>query len=104
MCDYLGISYSDELINKLSEYRIKADFKLKDGIFEGVDRLSKKYKLGVPSNALPSRRYFELKLENLDSYFETVLLSAEEVYKNLIQGFIKLQLKNQDLTLKTYYL
>jgi HAD superfamily hydrolase (TIGR01509 family) len=78
MCDYLGISYTDELITKLSEYRIKADFRLKDGVLEGVERLSKNYKLGVLSNALPSRRHFELKLGNLDRFFEIVVLSWEE--------------------------
>ena len=78
MCDYLGISYTDELITKLSEYRIKADFRIKDGVIEGLERLSKKYELGVLSNALPSRRHFELKLQNVDKYFKHIILSWEE--------------------------
>jgi putative hydrolase of the HAD superfamily len=78
MCEYLGISYTEELITKLSEYRIKADFRIKDGVIEGLERLSKKYELGVLSNALPSRRHFELKLQNIDKYFKHIILSWEE--------------------------
>lgn len=78
MCEYLNKPYTPELITKLSEYRIKADFSLKPGITEALQRLSKKYKLGVLSNALPSRRHFELKLENIDKYFDPIILSFEE--------------------------
>jgi len=33
MCRYLGVAYDDVLINKLTEYRIKADFELKSKRF-----------------------------------------------------------------------
>lgn len=78
MCEYLKKPYTLELITKLTEFRIKADFSLKSGVPEALKRLSTKYKLGVLSNALPSRRHFELKLENIDKYFEPIILSFEE--------------------------
>lgn len=81
MCEYLKKPYTQELITKLTEFRIKADFSLKPGVPEALKRLNSKYKLGVLSNALPSRKHFELKLENIDTYFDPIILSFEEGFQ-----------------------
>lgn len=77
MCKYLNHEYDNNLITKLSECRIKADFIVNDGVIETIKALSKKYKLSILSNALPSRRYHELLLDNLISYFDPVIISFE---------------------------
>lgn len=93
LCDYLGKEYDEAFITKLSEYRIKADFELKPGVVEGLKELSKSYRLGVLSNALPSRRHFELKLENIDQFFETVTLSWEEGIQKPEKGIYEIAIQ-----------
>jgi HAD superfamily hydrolase (TIGR01509 family) len=78
MCEYLNIEYDQKLIQKLTKYRTQGNYKLFTGLTEALERLSKKYKLGVLSNALPSRRHHELKIDNIDKYFDVVIISSEE--------------------------
>jgi HAD superfamily hydrolase (TIGR01509 family) len=78
MCKYLDIEYDEGLIEKLTKYRTKGDYKLHEGIKENLETLSKTYKLGVLSNAVPSRRHHELKIENIDKYFDQIIISSEE--------------------------
>jgi HAD superfamily hydrolase (TIGR01509 family) len=78
MCEYLNIEYDQKLIQKLTKYRTQGNYKLFTGLTETLERLSKKYKLGVLSNALPSRRHHELKIDNIDKYFDVVIISSEE--------------------------
>lgn len=77
MCEYLNHSYDDNLLTKLSECRIKADFIVNEGVVETLEILSKKYKLSILSNALPSRRHHELLMNNLISYFSPIIISFE---------------------------
>jgi HAD superfamily hydrolase (TIGR01509 family) len=78
MCEYLDIEYDQKLIQKLTKYRIQGNYKLFPGLTETLERLSKKYKLGVLSNALPSRRHHELKIDDIDKYFDVIIISSEE--------------------------
>lgn len=77
MCIYLDHPYDDVFLTKLSECRIKADFIVNEGVVETLETLSKKYKLSILSNALPSRRHHELLMENLISYFDPIIISFE---------------------------
>ena len=77
MCDLLSHAYDDDLITKLSECRIKADFVLNPKVLETVRTLSREYKLSILSNALPSRRHHELLIENIGDYFDPIILSFE---------------------------
>ncbi len=77
MCEYLDIDYDDELIEKLTKYRTQGDYKLHKGVKENLERLSMKYKLGVLSNSLPSRRHHELKIDDIDKYFNRIIISSE---------------------------
>lgn len=78
MCKFLDIEYDQKLIDKLTKYRTHGNYKLHKGLKETLERLSKKYKLGVLSNALPSRRHHELKIDNVDQYFGVIIISSEE--------------------------
>jgi HAD superfamily hydrolase (TIGR01509 family) len=78
MCEYLNIEYDQKLIQKLTKYRTQGNYKLFTGLTETLERLSKKYKLGVLSNALPSRRHHELKIDDIDKYFDVIIISSEE--------------------------
>lgn len=100
MCEYLKKPYTPELITKLTEFRIKADFSLKPGVSEALKRLSTKYKLGVLSNALPSRRHFELKLENINKYFDPVILSFEEGFQKPNLEIYKIAIEKSGLDSK----
>ena len=73
----MNISENEDLVDKLTKYRMEADYFLKDGVKEALEILSKKYRLGVMTNAMPSRRYHELKLGNIDKYFEHIVISRE---------------------------
>lgn len=77
MCEYLDIEYDDALVEKLTRYRTQGDYKLNKEVKENLERLSKKYRLGVLSNSLPSRRHHELKIDNIDKYFDPIIISSE---------------------------
>lgn len=77
MCVYLRKPYTGELLTKLSECRIKADFVVNEGVVETLEKLKDKYRLSILSNALPSRRHHELLAENLISYFDPIIISFE---------------------------
>jgi putative hydrolase of the HAD superfamily len=79
ICKYLGFEYTVEFIDKLTKCRTEGDFALKDGVIEALSELSKKYRLGVFTNALPSRRHHELKKLGLEGFFEHIFISHEIV-------------------------
>ena len=78
MCEYLDIEYDQKLIERLTKYRTHGNYKLTKDLKEALKRLSKRYQLGVLSNALPSRRDHELKIDNIDQYFDVIIISSEE--------------------------
>ncbi len=77
ICIELNIDPDLELIEKMTQCRMKGDFALKDGIIETLTALSSKYSFGILSNALPSRRVHELKIQNLESFFSHIFISHE---------------------------
>lgn len=77
ICIELNIDPNPELIEKMTQCRMKGDFALKDGIIETLTTLSPKYSLGILSNALPSRRAHELKIQDLESFFSHIFISHE---------------------------
>jgi len=93
MCEYLGIEYDKKLIEKLTRYRTHGNYKLHEGIKETLERLSKKYKLGVLSNALPSRRHHELKIDNIDQYFDVIIISSEEGVRKPNRGIYEIAIE-----------
>ena len=73
----IGRDFDDELLEKLTTYRVKPDVKLKEGIHAALEKLVMKYKLGVLTNAMPSRKYYELTIDGIDKYFNQILISRE---------------------------
>jgi len=77
ICNYLNIDFDKDFIDKMTDYRMKGDFALKEDTAEALELLSKKYVLGIFSNALPSRRTHELRINNIDRYFKHIFISKE---------------------------
>jgi HAD superfamily hydrolase (TIGR01509 family) len=77
LCKHLNIEPKPELIARLTQYRVFADYELAPNALETIKKLSIKVKIGILSNAMPSRRYHELKIDNIDQYFSTIILSRE---------------------------
>lgn len=88
MCMKLGIKLRPSFISKMTDCRMKGDFALKEGTIEALKSLSQQYKLGIYTNSLPSRRYHELKINNLYTYFEDIFISKEiDFEKPDVKGF-----------------
>jgi HAD superfamily hydrolase (TIGR01549 family) len=77
ICTYLGIKPTKKLIEKMTKCRTQGDFAVKDGVLESLESLSDKFKLGILSNAPPSRRHHELKIQGLYKYFDHIFISKE---------------------------
>lgn len=77
ICNILNIEPTDGLVEKMTMCRMKGDFVLKDGVIDTLRKLSDHSTLGILSNALPSRRVHELKIDNLDSFFKDIFISHE---------------------------
>ena len=77
LCKHLSIVPTSELVSRLTQYRVFADYELAPGAYESIQRISQKVKIGILSNAMPSRRYHELKINNIDQYFSMIILSRE---------------------------
>lgn len=80
MLKVLGIPESQKLVRELTEYRTQGDFAVKPGVNVILDKLAENSRLGIISNALPSRRHHELKIDNLISYFDPIIISFEVGY------------------------
>lgn len=74
-----NLKFSDKKVAYLSEIRLNRswNYQLIEDVFETLDYLKKKYRLGIISNAPPSRRHFELKDFDLEKYFDPIILSGE---------------------------
>jgi len=77
LCKHLNIEPRPELIARLTQYRVFANYELAPNALETIKKLSTKVKIGILSNAMPSRRYHELKINNIDQYFSMIILSRE---------------------------
>lgn len=77
ICKRLNHEFDDSLISQMTKFRMNGDFALKGNVIETLKKLSKKYTLGIFSNALPSRRCHELKIDGLDKYFRDIFISRE---------------------------
>lgn len=73
----LDLDPTEELVIKCTMERVKSDFSLVDGLTETLDELCKSHNLAIISNALPSRRFHELRFENIDQYFYPIVISTE---------------------------
>lgn len=74
-----NLKLSDEKIAYLSNLRINRtwNYRLLENVIDVLDYLKPKYRLGIVSNAPPSRRHFELKDFDLEKYFDPIIISAE---------------------------
>jgi len=72
-----GIKNSDQLTEQLTALRVKPDVRLKLGVKEGLEKLSHHFRLGVLTNAMPSRKYYELTIDGIDRYFDQIIISRE---------------------------
>lgn len=77
ICKTIGRKPTKKLIEQMTTYRMKGDFALKDNVINTLIKLSKSFTLGILSNALPSRRIHELKIDNLDMFFKHIFISHE---------------------------
>lgn len=78
---YLNRSPDKQVINELTQFWFEDEFEIKPQTIKTLTILRKNYRLGIITNGFPSRRYNELKLENLDQYFEEIIISQETGYK-----------------------
>ncbi len=98
MAEYFKIQPTVKLIKELTNYRMKGDFRLRTGVIETLKNLRNKYGLVVVSNALPSRRVWEMKLGGLDSCFDKIYISFELGLHKPDPGFFKYVLKDLEVS------
>lgn len=74
-----NLKLSDKKIAYLSDIRLNRswNYQLIEDVLETLDYLKERYRLGIISNAPPSRRHFELKDFDLEKYFDPIILSGE---------------------------
>lgn len=70
-------SAEDNIQEKLKSHRYER-YTLIKGVRRSLQEISKFYKIGLLSNAFPSRRSKELVYLNLSHFFETIIISSEE--------------------------
>ncbi len=73
----LGIETTKERVDFMTDAWMKKDYRLNDGAIETLAYLRKKYKLGIISNGMTSRRGSELTYLKLLEYFDPVIISRE---------------------------
>ena len=89
MCEYFGVKPDKRLIKRMTKHSIKGSFFLLENTIMTLNELKKKYKMGIITNALPSRRENEIKDLGLEKYFQVIIISketgfekpSEEIYK-----------------------
>lgn len=67
---------TEELLKKLLEARY-GNYELIEGVVDALEELKKKYRLGIISNAFPSRRTWDLAGLGLTKYFDPIVISFE---------------------------
>ncbi len=80
VCKNVGRAYNKEFINVLIHLETHKDFKLIDNVKLVLSILHEKYKLGILSNAYPSRRITILDKYKLHDFFDVIILSLELGY------------------------
>ncbi|MHB8442910.1 MAG: HAD family hydrolase [Patescibacteria group bacterium] len=80
VCKNVGRAYNKEFINVLIHLETHKDFKLTDNVKLVLSILQEKYKLGLLSNAYPSRRVAILDKQKLSDFFNVIILSSEAGY------------------------
>lgn len=78
LCEYMNIPWTDDLGKKLTDFHVHQNCKVIPGVLKTLQLLYGKYGMGVISNALPSRRAYELKIDGLDQYLSPIIISSEE--------------------------
>lgn len=74
---YLGIEPTKERVDFMTDAWLKKDYRLNDGVIETLAYLKSKYRLGIISNGMASRRGSELTYLKLLDYFDPVIISRE---------------------------
>ncbi|MBU1110524.1 HAD-IA family hydrolase [Patescibacteria group bacterium] len=74
---HLNLDVKEETVEYMAMCHVKRCYVPVEGAREILDYLSQKYQLGIISNCLVSRKYFELKDFDLEKYFDEVVLSRE---------------------------
>lgn len=72
-------NHDESNIRKIIDFKMQPTFKLFPWTIYTLERLSKKYKLGILTNARPSRRRYEIEHFGLDKYMqpEMIIISSE---------------------------
>lgn len=77
MCEYFGVTPDEKLIERMTCHSIKGSFFLLENVIFTLDELKKSYRMGVITNALPSRRENEIVDLGLNKYFDTIVISSD---------------------------
>ncbi len=72
-----GIGPTEADITFISNVWNKPTYLIKPDAISTLDLLAKKYRLGIISNAMPTRRHQELLDHDLVKYFDPIVISAE---------------------------
>ena len=89
----LGLPFNIKNLEIYKSAWTRQVFELMPGAIEILDYLSKQYRLGIISNALPSRRYFELVEHKLMPYFDPIILSHEVGIHKPAPGIFKMAME-----------
>ena len=77
MCLLLQIPFSKERIDILVTTKLQGTYELEPGALALLQALFTRYPLGIISNGSAARRKYELKTNNIDKYFQIIILSFE---------------------------
>jgi putative hydrolase of the HAD superfamily len=75
--DEIGLPHKKDMIDVIEKAWTQQEFELMPDAIEILDYLKDKYRLGVISNGMPSRRHYELVDFELLHYFDPIVLSRE---------------------------
>jgi len=75
--DEIGLEHSEKSIEIIKMAWMQQEFDLSPGALDILSYLKPKYRLGVISNGMPSRRHYEMAEFELLPYFDPIILSRE---------------------------
>ncbi len=88
-----GIKESEEMVSKMKDHAMKGEFILDEDAIPVLEHLHKRYKLGIITNSLPSRRYHELEIFGLSKYFDVIIISKETGHQKPSREIFELAIK-----------
>lgn len=96
LLDEIGLEHSERNIEIIETAWTKQQFDILPGAIEILNYLKTKYRLGVISNGMPSRRHHEIAEFELLPYFDPIIISSEVGAEKPDTSIFELALKMAD--------